>query len=33
MYSIMTGPENVDRQFTRAAVEMGPVKCGMMPTE
>ena len=29
VYSIRTGPENVPRQFTSAAVAMGPVKCGI----
>jgi len=32
LYSISTGPENVDRQFTRAAAAIGPVKWGTMPT-
>jgi hypothetical protein len=30
LYSIITGPGNVDGQFTSAAVANGPVKCGTM---
>ena len=28
-----SGPENVPKLFTNAAVAIGPVKCGTMPTK
>jgi len=33
LYSMRTGAENVPRLLTRAAVAMGPVKCGAIPTK
>ena len=33
LYSMSTGPEKVPSVLTSAAVAMGPVKCGTMPTK